>query len=245
MYKRDLRHYVNMRRSVSYRYAERVDFGAYEEQIRKLLDTHIISAEIEQVTDRFNIHEQDTRQDAVAKVHGEGAVADHIAHELKATCHEKMEEDPTYYKRFSTLVQQAIEDYRARRMSEREYLEQVRHLKEQVAQYTEEDLPEILRHADDAKAYYHVVREPFAKYGTDGSISDDVAAEVGLKIQEIIDANAVRDWINNQDVQNQMKNDMDDYLFDLKADRNLTITGQDIDTMMDELLEVARRRSRE
>jgi len=245
MYKRDLRHYVNMRRSVSYRYAERVDFGAYEEQIRKLLDTHITSADIEQVTEQFNIHEQDTRQDEVAKVHGEGAVADHIAHELKATCNENMEKDPTYYKRFSALVQQAIEDYRARRMSEREYLEQVRHLQEQVTQYTEEDLPEILHYADDAKAYYHVVREPFAKYSTDGSTSDEVAAEVGLKIQEIIDANTVRDWINNQDVQNQMKNDMDDYLFDLKADRNLPITGKDIDTMMDELLEVARRRSRE
>ncbi len=67
--------------------------------------------------------------------------ADRIAHWLKATIAERMEEDPANYQRFSKLVQQAIDEYRAQRISEQEYFERVKLLDDQVQSYTAEDMP--------------------------------------------------------------------------------------------------------
>jgi len=51
--------------------------------------------------------------------------ADRIASATRRTITEKMEEDPTFYKRFSLLLEETIRDYRARRISERDYLKNV------------------------------------------------------------------------------------------------------------------------
>lgn len=48
-----------------------------------------------------------------------------IAHATKGVITEKMDEDPASYEKFSKLIQQAIDDFRARRISDLAYVEKV------------------------------------------------------------------------------------------------------------------------
>ena len=51
--------------------------------------------------------------------------ADRIASAAKRTITEKMDEDPAFYRQFSELLEQTIRDYREKRISERDYLNNV------------------------------------------------------------------------------------------------------------------------
>ncbi len=234
----DFRFYHNMRSSVRFRYAEAVDFRVYDEQLKKLIDTHVTSTEVEQVTGRLDIQDREQREEVLTETLGKAARADRIAHRLKATIIAKMDEDPAYYQRFSKLVQQAIDEYRAQRISEQEYFERVKQLDDQVQSYTAEDMPAKLQGYESAKAYYHAVREPLAKYGSEGAMAD-LAADVGIRIEDIIEKHKVRDWTNNSDIQNEMKDEIDDYLYDLKQGSGINLLAEDKDQVLDSVIELA------
>ncbi|MEM8727613.1 MAG: hypothetical protein AAGE99_02740 [Chlamydiota bacterium] len=128
-YKADLKRFRNLKKSVKLRYAEVVDYRDYEPKIKKLLDTHIQVNEVVQLNAPVDIFD-DQHFDAVKKGQGihsgksTAAKADTIAHATKKVINEKMAEDPTFYEKFSKLIQQAIDDFKARRISDLDYLKQ-------------------------------------------------------------------------------------------------------------------------
>ena len=62
------------------------------------------------------------------------------------------------------------------------------------------------------------------------------------RIDEIIQAEKIVSWTSNADVQNRMKNQIEDYLHDLKQETGLSLTFEDIDLILEKCLDIARRR---
>ena len=83
-----------------------------------------------------------------------------IAHATKRAITERLEKDPAFYEKFSKLIQQAIDDYRAKRMSDLEYLQRVTEIKDAVVSRKGDDLPPALHGDADAAAVYGLLR-PF------------------------------------------------------------------------------------
>src|SRR5207237_5963120 len=110
--------------AVKKRYAEEVDFKEYEKKIQKLVDTHVKSEGIEQVTPPVNIFEREEFQAEVEKLQTTAAKADTIAHRTQRTITEKMDEDPVFYCRFGRILQESIDAYRAKRIKEAEYFKE-------------------------------------------------------------------------------------------------------------------------
>ncbi len=48
------------------------------------------------------------------------------------------------------------------------------------------------------------------------------------------------DWTHNPDVQNRMKTDIEDYLFDLKEEQGVSLTLEDIDQILEHCIDIAR-----
>ena len=70
-----------------------------------------------------------------------------------------------------------------------------------------------------------------------------VASEMALKIEQIIEKHKIRDWVRNTDIQNQMKAEIEDYLFDeVEAKHNVKIDTTMLDEILDRLIELARFR---
>jgi len=72
-----------------------------------------------------NIIEREAFQEQVDQARSDRGKADIIANRTKKTITEKMEEDPFFYRKFSVLLNQAIDDYCAPRISDAEYLKRV------------------------------------------------------------------------------------------------------------------------
>ncbi len=115
-YKDDLKFFRSLRASVQERFAEAIDYSQYEKQIRKVMDSHIQSPDVAVVTELVNIFDVDAFDKEVERRIGAAAKADTIASRTVRTIHEKMDEDPVFYKKFADLIQQAIDDYRQQRI---------------------------------------------------------------------------------------------------------------------------------
>jgi len=124
-YRNDAKFFLQLRVSVKARYSDAIDYKQYETQVQKLIDTHITSGKIIKLTDQVNIFEKEKFEEEVEKVIGKAAKADMIASRTAKTITERMEDDPAFYKKFSRLLEETIEEYRQRRIDEIEYLENV------------------------------------------------------------------------------------------------------------------------
>lgn len=243
-YKSDLRAFMSLRKSVQRRYAETVDFKEYEQRIEKVYNTYVTSDEVEQITPLVNIFEKDKFEEEVAKVVGEAAKADTIASRTMKTCTEKMQEDPAFYTRFSKMIEDLIEEWRKRRISEGEYLKRAKDIMEKVQNRTDDDIPEKLRGYDVAKAYYGIVAETAPSYGNKKFDEKDVYADIALKINEIVEKKgSIVDWEQKQDIQNEILNEVEDCLIEFKAKYEIDLDWEQIDKIMQESLDIAKYRA--
>jgi len=245
-YKDDLAFFLKLRVAVKQRYAEEVDYKDYEKKVQKLIDTHVRSEGIQQVTTPVNIFERDAFKKEVDKLESAASKADTIAHRTQRTITDKMDEDPVFYRRFGKILQESIDDYRANRINEMEYLNKVTEIMESVLGRTGDKLPDILHNRDVAKALYGVVNEVFEglelKEDSVPYKTANEAADMAVQIDEAIQKRLRVDWRMNPDVQNEMRNAIDDLLYETRAKKGLPLSVQDMDTIIERALEIAKNR---
>ncbi len=150
--------------------------------------------------------------------------------------------DPALYKRLSELIDEAIAEHRAKRLSDMEYLKRIRETLDDLRGKSSSDLPDILAHRDEAKAFYGVIQEPLAAYSVAGYTPEVFAAETAVKLDEIIREHKIRDWTRNQDVKNLMMNEIEDYLYSLKGRYELPMEFDLIERITTQVLAIAERR---
>ncbi len=261
-YKRDAVFFQKLRASVKIRYAEEIDYRDYEAQIQKMLNNYVQASEIVQVIAPVNIFEKEAFEQEVERARSPRAKADIIANRTKRTITEKMEEDPFFYRKLSALLQEAIDDYKAQRISEAQYLECVRKVLAQIRDGNRQDTPAILRQSELAEAYFGALKEHLATKppeaeslretspayggGTEPAAHDsklgELLANVACDIETIVRRHAVVRWRESQDAQNRMRNDLDDLLFRLQHEKGVTLSFAQMDSIIESILRITRNR---
>jgi type I restriction enzyme, R subunit len=172
------------------------------------------------------------------------AKADTIAYATRKVITEKMDEDPAFYERFSKLIQQAIEDFRAKRLSDLDYLNRVMEIRSKVVTRHHDDVPEKLIGKEDAMAYYGILKPFFAEQPLTPERCVSVAADTALAIQSILARHWKVQFWEDDDAKNQAINDIDDYLFDeVKGKAGVEISIEQMDALIERTLQVAKSRS--
>lgn len=240
-YKNDLKFFRSLRASVQERFAEAIDYSQFEKQIRKVMDSHIQSPDVVVMTELVNIFDVESFDQEVERRIGLAAKADTIASRTIKTIHEKMEEDPVFYKKFADLVQQAIDDYRQQRIDDAEYLRRVEELMQTVRHGHESDLPKELKNYREAPAYYGVVAETLAEYGDQVKSPRTLATKMAMDIEDIIAKKKIRDWMTMDDVVKEMEQAVDDYLFDLEKDYGVRLKTDDMDAVISRCIGIAKK----
>src|SRR5690625_3745479 len=156
-YKDNLKFFMNLRTAVAQRYSDKIDYKQYEGQIQKLMDQHISSKGINKLTELVNIFDETAFQNEIEKTEGTAAKADKIASRTAKHITEKMDEDPVFYKKFSQLIRQAIDDFYAERISELEFLDRVQDFNEKVLNKTDSSIPVQIRGNHIIIAYFVIV----------------------------------------------------------------------------------------
>jgi type I restriction enzyme, R subunit len=247
-YKSDLRRFQKLKASIRIRYAEAIDYREYEPKIKKLLDTHIQANEVIRLNEPVNIFDNNTFMMVKEEqgVYGKSTAsqADTIAFATKKIITEKMSEDPAFYEKFSILIQQAIDDFRAKRLSDLEYLKKAKDIQTKVLTRHHDDIPEILGGNEDAMAYYGVLKTFFEQQKLSRERCEAVSADTALAIQGILGRHWKVQFWDDDDAQKQVKNDIDDYLIDeVKDKKGITISYEQMDEIIERTMKVAESRS--
>ncbi|MCZ7590959.1 MAG: type I restriction endonuclease subunit R [Kiritimatiellae bacterium] len=249
-YKADLQKFQSLKASVKLRYAEAIDYRDYEPKIKKLLDTHIQASEVVQLNEPVNIFD-DKMFNQVKEEQGvyqtkktTASKADTIAHATKKVITEKMDEDPAFYEKFSKLIQQAIEDFRAKRISDLDYLNKVVDIRNKVVGKVHDDIPDKLSGNEDAMAYFGVLKPFLEKHELGEEDLESAAADTAIAIHGILEKHKKVHFWDDEDAQKEAVNEIDDYLYDeLKTGRGIDLSLDQMDDIIEKVLQVAKHRS--
>ena len=244
-YKNDLKFFLNLRVSIKSRYAESIDRKEYEAKIQKLIDTYVTSDEIIQITEPVDIFDTEKFKAEVEKKQSSRSKADTIAYRISRTISEKWDDDPIFYKKLSELLKEAIAKFSKQIIDDAErlkndnaYLNRIKEILTMAKTRTGDDIPNSIQNNEVAKAFYGVIFEKIKNYNS----NKENAAELALKIDNIILENQYVDWIKNTDLQNKIINAIEDVLFEFKDSKNIDMTYDDIDFIIDESMKIAKRR---
>ncbi|BBO90753.1 type I restriction endonuclease subunit R [Desulfosarcina ovata] len=247
-YKTDLTRFQNLKAAVKLRYAEAIDYRDYEPKIKKLLDTHIQANEVVQLNEPVNIFDDQMfgQVKESQSVYGEkttAAKADAIAHATKRVITEKMEEDPAFYGKFSKLIQQAIDDFRAKRLSDMAYLEKVIEIRHKVVNRQHDDLPERLVDKENAAAYYGVIKSFFDQQGLTPETCEQLGMETAMAVDDILQRNWKVLFWEDTDAQNKVIDAIEDFLYDeIKGRHGMALDLSQIDELIERTMQVAQAR---
>ncbi|MGL5893784.1 MAG: type I restriction enzyme endonuclease domain-containing protein, partial [Bacteroidales bacterium] len=250
-YKNDLTMFLKLRSAVQERYSDTIDYKQYEGQIQKLIDKHIESSEVKVITELVNIFDKDKFAEEVEKVVGKAAKADTIASRTAKYINENMDSDPAFYKKFSELLKETISAYEQGRIDQAEYLVRITELMDNVLTHTDSDIPSVLQHNEAATAYFGLSLEVFKLVAQEDKPIDltKLSLDTALEIDRIIRAyifdedKLVIDWIHKGQIIGKMKLAMEDYLIDeVKRKQNMNITFENIDSITNRSVEVAKKR---
>lgn len=242
-WKYDLGRFTSLRASVSLRYADRVDWRDYEKRVRQLLDRHVIARDVVTLVEPLNIFDDiaiEARRTEQRET--DASIADTIAHQLTRSIEEKWDEDPVFFEKFSKLVSETIADFHKGRINELTYLNKVKQLREKVQHRQDETDPTPARLHDDshAQAFWGLAKRNLEKAGF-GDV--EIAADIALEVSKIVQSRRKIGWQNDRDVENLIRNDIDDFFFEeLRGRRRLPIDPAILDAMIDDVLASARVR---
>ena len=245
-YKNDLKRFTNLKASVKLRYAESVDYRDFEPKIKKLLDTHISASDVVRLNEPVNIFDEKAFKQVVeeqGETKATAARADMIAHATKKAISERLEQDPAFYEKFSKLIQQAIDDFRAKRISDLEYLNKVSEIKDAVVNRRSDDAPAQLAGNDNALALYGVLKPYVLGHVKAEETAATLAANSAADIWSIIQRNKKVGFWDDLDAQRRTMNEIDDYLYDeVKDKKGVQLTTGEMDDIIDRTMQLARHR---
>lgn len=233
-YKGDLIFFLKLRAAVKIRYAEAIDFSEYEAKVQKLLNEHVTSHEVIQITEPVDIFDTSAFEAEVDKQVTPAAKADTIAHRTKKTISEKMEEDPTFYRKFSKILEEAIAAFRKQRISDTEYLKQVQEAYHEVLNKGKANLPRELPATPSAGPIYHTIRDTVGESDLPAKILVEAVGEIDRQLMAL----AIVNFQSNPDIEKAMFNVVDDVLYALNDEHGLGLSTEQMDRVCRECVAI-------
>ena len=223
-YKQRVKFYNELRKAVQLRYHEACDFGKYEAQMQKLLDTYVSAKEVNELTKLVNIFETEF-DDEVQRVEGKNAKADTIISAVSAVVKEKMDSNPAFYKSIAQQIQDIIDEYKAKRLSEEEKLAKAKLLKDLITGALKPNEDRYPKEFNGKKILFAIYDNLLDILGDVGLMDvETVAKNLSLKFYEIYEkASKKPEWHKNKDVENEITSQMEDALWEIEDEYDVSI----------------------
>lgn len=200
-YKRDLKHFTSLRQICRRDAQETVDYSAYEEQIRSLVDKQVVGEGIEEPEGVYVVGELGQNPDewSAEKTRNE---TDLIKTRVRRTIEQKLADDPYAQKVFSELLEEAIHEAEALFDHPIKQYALFQEFEQKLEERNLDGFPEQLKDNAHARAYYGVFRLELgdeAMTGTDGG--PDAYVELALETDQIVEHAVAAHSLNPQDIE--------------------------------------------
>ena len=226
-YKKALKKYAELRKAVRLRYHEAIDFGEYEAQMQKLLDTYISCDEVNQLTNLVSIFD-DAFQDEVARLDGDNARADMIISATSKTIREKREQNPAFYQKLSERIKEVLEKYKNGRLSEEDKLKNAQVIRQMLLgqiEEAQEHYPSTIQANRTLHAFWDNLEPKLA-------VAEDELEYLILSIHDLfLDAKKTPDWKTSINIKKHLDQEVDDlfWVMEEKTGKTFGNMGEIID----------------
>ncbi|MCI0659970.1 MAG: hypothetical protein L0220_02745 [Acidobacteria bacterium] len=217
-YRTDLEFFRKLQRRIRMRYAEN-------------LEAEII-APLAHIPDREKFRTEIDKLPTLA------ARADTIAYQIKRAIRERLKEDQYADRRRLYSLEHLIRAWRDGRISDEYYLEKAVEIMNSILDRTANDFPSELQNHELAIAYFGLLNQVFSRWKDDLPDQRTIAVKAALKIERIIREKMVENWSVNQAIQNQMINQIEDYLYALKEMYGIDMSSREIDLILEKSIEI-------
>ena len=239
-FKRELKFFQELRRSVKLRYSDSIDHKEYEARMQKLIDNYVSAEDIIRITNPVDILDKEGFRKELSRLKSPASQADAIRTRLTKSITKKMSENPAYYKKFSERINEVLQMYREARISETEYLvNMTKILGDYRTGKSNIYYPSIIEDNEHSQAFYGSIKEEFAPYT---ALSNDVIASLSIEVTKIIESHIKVDWKENPDIQNRIDQAIDDLLFVFSKQQGIDLDFSAIDKIINDLRTIALRR---
>ena len=236
LYKKELKKFLELRKSASLKFADRVDLLEYRQSLINILDKYVDARGVELLTKQINITDRKQFEEAVAELGSDKSKAEAIAAQTERTIIEKMDTDPEFYDKFSKKISNILEEMRQGKLADVEALKQMKLVSDDVINKKDESLPQKIRSQKGSDVFYRNLRTELEGL----NLNEDVYTATILDIFTIIKNEAIVDWYRSIDVKRKMRNSIDDYLYDvMKGEKRIDISNDHIKVIIDSTIQLA------
>lgn len=230
--------YQKLRATVKLRYSETIDHKEYEAKMQKLLDNYVVAKEMMRITEPVDITDAENFDKELEKMGTDRGKADTIRTRLTRTISEKSKEDPAYYKKFSTRIEETIEEYRNRRITDSEYLQKMQDIKEDFRKGNSGIVYPSNITTENSRAFYGVIYDKLIPIMKENANIEEIG-EIALTIQREIESKIKRDWHYNTDIHNEIAQAIDDTIFMYATRKNINLDLEELDKLIEEIINIA------
>jgi type I restriction enzyme R subunit len=235
-YKEDLNRLGEIHARAKQRYRDdSMNLEGCGEKVRNIIQTHLSSSGIEVLNDDpvsvMDKSEFDARVDSLKD---DEARASEMQHAIKYELNVRHDEDPVHFGSLQERVEELIERYRQKRLSDKEIIEELREVLDELRSRTQ--MAESKGLADTTElSLYHALSDVLQS--SDRGIDEDQMLELtGKLINSIEEIASVVEWKQKVQIQQQMRKQVKIELFKSEID----LTKEERDELTNRVIELAR-----
>jgi len=236
MYKNELKKFIELRKTASLRYADRIDLSEYKQSLITILDKYVDARGVELLTQQINITDRKQFEKAIETLGSDSSKAEAIAAQTQKTITENMITDPKFYERFSNKIDDILLKMREGKLADIAALKQLKIIEDDVVNKEDESLPAKIAGQKGSDILYRNLRGNFENF----EVSEDTFISIVIDITNILKKEAIVDWYKNIDVKRRIMNSIDDYLYDVvKKEKQIELTEDHMKQIISSVLTLA------
>jgi len=202
-YKETVKQFSSLRQLVQQDAGERIDYDEYAEQVKKLLDKHVVGVEVKEPGGVYEVGKMGQKQQpedwSEDKTRNE---TDIIKTRVTRMIEQELRDDPYAQEAFSKLLRQAIEE--AEKLFDHPLKQYMlfREFEEQVQDRRLNDIPDAFSGNRHAQAYFGVFKKvlPEALAVLDSQVQDKWI-KVAFEIDQAVETSVAENSINPQNIE--------------------------------------------
>ena len=235
-YQKELKKFTELRRDVRMKYADEEQLDAFKRPLIKLLDKYIDAKGVELLTAPVDITDPKRFGQAIEELGSDKSKAEAIAAYMSRTIHEKEQEDPEFYTRFSEKIDKVITSMKEGKMTDAEALGQMKLIKDSVLSKKDEESPRDIQSIPGASVFFRNLKNDFAVHQLD----DQALTGIVLGMLEVMKLEAIVDWHKNSEVRRIMASRLDDYLYDVvRVQMSVNLSSEETKNIVDKAIQLA------
>ena len=235
-YRGELKKFMELRKTASVRYADRVDFDKYKQALIKIMDDNIKAEEAELLTKQITVTDREAFEKVVEEMGSDKSKAEAIAAQTQRTITEKLDTDPKFYQKFSDKINDILEEMRKKKLADIEALKQMKLIEDEVLNKKDDSIPEKIKGKIGADIFYRNLQDEFNEFDLPAEQYVDIIASMF----DILKSELIVDWYRNSEVKRVIYNKLDDYLYDeLIAKQGIKLTNDEIKNIIDKTIKLA------